>query len=275
MKKFRRYRYIPAFLTIALISFAGWRLSTKGFAHSVAGLPHLATSCDTNSHPILVIGQSQASNTGPVRAISGIRSFALNDGICYHLRDPMPGTGGRGGSVWPRFADALQQPVTIIDIAISGSAIERWTTPEQVQKVHRALADFKALGFAEPTIIWMQGETNAARNDTKEHYEKQLKTVLDIAPRHNWIIARESICNAVTVRSASLNEARDSIARTFPHVTIGPDLDDIPLGLRQPDHCHMTPENQKVIAQQLADIFKTLKKPILPSSPSGFSRLGL
>ena len=275
MTRRTRILWVFGILFFGLVAFVSGRVSSKGIAHSIAGLPHVPATCDTRSHPILVIGQSQASNTGPVRSISDIKSFALDQRVCYHLRDPMPGSGGRGGSLWPRFAGALRQPVTIIDIAISGSAIERWTTQKQLAKIKTALADFKALGFAEPTIIWMQGETNAARHDSANRYEAQLRKVLATAPNAHWIITRESICNGVEAPSTALNVARDRVAAAFPQVTIGPDLDTIPLSYRQEDRCHMTPAAQDLIAHQMAATFARLQPTIPVAEPTGFARLGL
>lgn len=244
----------------------------KGWTHIITAIPHVRRSCNTRSHPILVLGQSQASNTGSSRSISNIEAFALNQGNCYHLRDPMPGTGGRGGSVWPRFANILNQPVTITDIAISGSAIEQWTTPEQINKVLTAIRAFKEKGFSQPTIIWMQGETNAARHNTTAQYESQLQKIIAIAPNNKWIIARESICANINSPSIELNIARDHIAHRYKNVIIGPNIDDIPLSQRQSDRCHMTEANQELIARRLADTFKRIK-PIISATPASNSAL--
>lgn len=275
MTKNIRITYVFGIIVFGLVAFVSGRVLSKGLAHSIAGLPHIPTACDTHSHPILVIGQSQASNTGPVRSISDIKAFALDQETCYHLRDPMPGSGGRGGSLWPRFANAVHQPVTIINLAISGSAIELWTGKEQITKIRGALADFKKLGFADPTIIWMQGETNAARHDTAEHYEAQLRALLATAPTNRWIITRESICSKIDTPSSALNVARDRVAAAFPRVTIGPDLDTIPLSYRQEDRCHMTPAAQELIAYQLAEAFSRLQKPIQAEQPTGLARFGI
>lgn len=271
-----RYTFaaIACFVAIAA-GTAGVRLHSKGWTHVVSGLPHFPQACDVRSHPILVLGQSQASNTGPLRDNSVIQAFALEEGSCYHLRDPMPGTGGRGGSIWPRFANSLNQPVTITNLAISGSSIEEWTNPRQIKKIQHALKGFKDKGFSSPTIIWMQGETNAARHDTSEHYELELRKLMSIAPYNQWIITRESICRPISLPSAALNQARDRVAKRFPRVVFGPNLDTIPLSQRQPDRCHMTSANQELIAQQLADTFRHLQPSIPTRTPTGFARLGL
>jgi len=240
------------FLATLSIIFVLLLVFSKKFEHSVAGLPHWATSCPKNATPILVIGQSQASNTGPRRHISFSGSRAFADGKCYYMRDPMPGTAGRGGTIWPIFADMLSKRVVVANIAISGSAIKQWTMPEQIAKFRRTLADFRAAGYPKPIIIWMQGETDGASRTDAHIYYAHLHKILQIAPNNHWIITRESICYTFQNKWAPLDVARDKIASEFPKVTIGPDLDAMGLEFRQTDHCHLTDEGQELLAKNLS-----------------------
>ena len=239
----------PLIVLLAGITFF---LSQKGFEHSLAGLPHWTTACPQGAPAILVIGQSQASNTGPRRHISFTGSRAFASGSCYYLRDPMPGTAGRGGTIWPLFADKLGKKVVIADIAISGSAIEEWTVPKQLARFRRALADLRAAGYSKPLIIWMQGETNGARRTSAAAYGTHLRTLLDVAPDLPWLITRESICYGMQTKWQPLDVARNRLAARFRNITIGPDLDEIGLQLRQPDHCHLTPSGQERLAAAMA-----------------------
>ncbi len=237
---------------LVLFGIVAFAVSRKGLEHNLAGLPHWTTSCPRNAVPILVIGQSQASNTGPRRHISFSGSRAFADGHCYYLRDPMPGTGGRGGTIWPEFADRIGKPVLIADIAISGSAIEQWTTPDQLAKFSRTLTALRAAGYPKPLIIWMQGETNGAQQSSANAYYAQLHILLQVAPDYRWLITRESICYGMQTKWMPLDMARDRIAREFKSVTIGPDLDKFGLSLRQSDRCHMTANGQAILANALA-----------------------
>jgi hypothetical protein len=231
---------------------SGYFLPREAVAHSLAGLPHWTTRCPKDATAILVIGQSQASNTGPRRHISFSASRAFADSQCYYLRDPMPGTAGRGGTVWPEFADKIGKRLVIEDIAISGSAIEEWTAPDQLRRFKTAITQLHAAGYPNPIIILMQGETNTATHTTAASYYQSLHSLLEVAPKNDWIITRESVCYARQRKWVPLDIARDRIAREFPNVTIGPDLDQIGIALRQPDHCHMTPEGQTLLAGELS-----------------------
>ena len=250
--------HVAIVMILAAIAALALLASQKGFEHSLAGLPHWSTACPQGASAVLVIGQSQASNTGPKRHISLSGSRAFADGKCYYLRDPMPGTGGRGGTIWPGFADRLGRRVLIADIAISGSAIEEWTVPAQLAKVRRTLDDLRRAGYPDPLIIWMQGETNGARRTTAAAYHAQLRTLLQQAPDRRWLITRESICYGMQDKWRPLDEARDRIARAFPNVTLGPDLDNLGLAMRQEDRCHLTVEGQARLASGLADAARPL-----------------
>ncbi|HEV7340864.1 MAG TPA: sialate O-acetylesterase [Sphingopyxis sp.] len=237
-------------LTAALLVFA--LISVRGWEHTVTALPQIEAKCPEGTDAILVIGQSHASNTGPKRHISWSRSYSFDGGACYYLRDPMPGTAGEGGSIWPKFAEFLRKPVVISNLAISGSAISQWTADTQRAKIRQAITDLDRSGFPDPLIIWMQGETDAAKSTDTTTYHAELTKLFATAPKHRWLIMRESVCYGKQTKWKPLDEARDQLAAENPNVTIGPDLDLLPLPLRQRDKCHLTAEGQEVLARQIA-----------------------
>ncbi|MBN8843236.1 MAG: hypothetical protein J0H88_08305 [Sphingomonadales bacterium] len=245
-----------AIAVAVLIVFA--TVSLRGWEHTLTALPHLEAQCPKATDAILVLGQSHASNTGTKRQVAWERSYSFDREKCFYLRDPMPGTAGNGGSIWPSFAEFTENPVVIADMAISGSAIEQWTTETQLRKIRRTLAAMKRAGYSEPLVVWMQGETNAARRTGASTYNAELEKLIAVAPRLKWLIVRESVCDDVQVKWRPLDEARDKLAREHANVVIGPDLDHIPARLRQEDRCHLTPEGQNLLARQLAESAKPL-----------------
>ncbi|MBJ6122619.1 sialate O-acetylesterase [Sphingomonas mollis] len=243
---------------LSLVAFLVYQISTRGWTQIVTGLPKVSVPCPSSAQAFLVIGQSHASNTGVERHRPTATAYAFDDGDCYSLMDPMPGTTGRSGSIWPAFADALGHPSVIANIAISGSAIEQWTTSEQMAKVRRTLAAMKATGYPDPIIIFMQGETNAGLRDPAARYLAQLRRLISVDPTATWIITRESVCRKSPTKWQPLDDARDQLAREYAGVVIGPDLDRIPMNKRQDDRCHLTSAAQTWLGHQIAYTVRSL-----------------
>lgn len=233
-------------------------ISVRGWEHTLTALPHISAACPKDARSILVIGQSHASNTGPKRHIAWADSYSFDAGQCFYLRDPMPGTAGKGGSIWPRFAEALGKPVVIANMAISGSAIDKWTTDRQLARVRGKLAAMKKAGYPDPLVIWMQGETDAGKQTDAATYLAELRKLHAVAPGSLWLIVRESICYGRQAKHRPLDDARDRLAREQENVTIGPDLDQFPLNLRGDDKCHLTAEGQDILSRQIADAARPL-----------------
>lgn len=143
-------------------------------------------------------------------------------------------------------------------MAISGSAIEQWTNPEKMNEVRGALTSLARSGFQRPLIIFMQGETNAARRTSTEDYARHLDALIQVAPDHRWLITRESICAEVQAPWPALNKARVRVAARHANITLGPDLDTIPMSERQDDRCHLNSSGQMHLAKDMADAARPL-----------------
>ena len=107
-------------------------------------------------------------------------------------------------------------------------------------------------GYPKPLIIWMQGETDAAKATSADVYFTELTKLHSAAPELRWLIMRESVCHENQAKWKPLDEARERLVADMPNVTIGPDLDLLPLTLRQRDKCHLTADGQDVLARQIA-----------------------
>jgi hypothetical protein len=234
-------------------SFVLYKIYTKGWVQVVTALPHLPVRCPPKKTAILVIGQSQASNTGQYRRIPNYdKAFAFADGKCFHLRDPVPGTLGRSGSIWPIFVDNLKSEIIIANISISGSSIEQWTTKAAKYKIASTIRSLNQAGYSAPIIILMQGETNAGLKTSRASYRNSLKKLIGVAPYHKWLITRESICFDNQTKWHPLDEARNDVALQNKNIVIGPDLDKIPLNMRLNDRCHLQKSGQDWLAMQMS-----------------------
>ena len=245
------------FASTPFLAKAGYAISQKGFAHFITYAPHIPISCPAlATRAYLILGQSQAANSGQIRHIPQHLSHVFKDGTCYALRDPIVGATNKGGSIWPAFSDALGGNIVMTNMAITGSSIKDWTKPKQIQKVKAALTKMRQQGW-EPKIIWMQGEADAYFKMNPDEYEKNLRQVVALAPSSQWVITRESKCLDLQTVNVGMNLARDHVAADFPNVSIGLDLDAFPITMRQDDHCHFTSEAQRQIGTALT------KNPIL------------
>lgn len=240
-------------IVVTVVIFVVALISIRGWEHTLTAIPRINVECPKGTDAVLVLGQSHASNTGPKRHISWSKSRSFHVGDCHYLRDPMPGTADKGGSIWPQFADHLGKPVVIANMAISGSSISQWTATDKIKEVGDTLQSMSDAGYPNPLIVFMQGETDAAKGTDAETYLTELRKLHSAAPDSRWLIVRESICYEKQAKWKALDQARDALAADHPNVTVGPDLDHLPLALRQKDKCHLTAEGQEVLGQQIAE----------------------
>jgi hypothetical protein len=227
----------------------------KGVDHLVTLIPAASRPCpDPRAvHAFLVLGQSHGANTGEARmkAVSD-QAYSFLDGQCWHLQDPVKGPPENGGSIWPAFADSYARPVLIADMAISGSSIRQWTAPEQIAKVRATIAALRKAGY-EPTIFWLNGETDAADAMSADSYLEQLDRLAAAFPDMHWLITQESRCYDKQSRYLPLEEARARFVAADPaRRGIAADLDAISVDLRQGDHCHLNRRGQQVFGAALA-----------------------
>lgn len=220
----------------------------EGAGHLVTLLPTPEVHCPEHvrTTAILVLGQSQGANTGEARTIArSPNSFMFQDGKCWHLQDPVKGTPDRGGSIWPAFADSYARPVIVSNLSVSGSSIKLWVTSEKIALIHRSLEDLRRLGY-NPVIIWMNGETDSAAGMTADEYLKYLNVLGHEFAESRWFITRESRCYDKQSKYRPLDEARDHFVSFQPTLRkMGPDLDKVPVSLRQPDGCHLNRDGQR------------------------------
>lgn len=183
----------------------------------------------------------------------------FQSGKCWHLQDPVKGTPDRGGSIWPAFADAYAKPLLVSNLAVSGSSIKLWVTPDQIALVRRSLEDLRRRGY-NPIIFWMNGETDSASGMTADEYFEHLEALGREFSGSRWFIPRESRCYDKQSKYLPLDEARDRFIAEEPILRkIGPDMDKIPTLLRQSDACHLNRDGQRgygtLMAAAFADAF--------------------
>lgn len=215
--------------------------------HLLTRLPLAPIACPSEATTIVVFGQSQATNSGERRAIGPDHAYAFHDGRCYPLRDPLPGASGRGGSVWPAFAHAYGRPVVIINGSVDGAAIED-LAGAPVRRLRVQIAEAERHGLDADLTIYMQGETDAARETGATDYLAHLRRLRAALPGR-WLLMRHSRCDHAPW--PPLDAARAALARADAEVTLGPQLDELGPALRR-DGCHFNRTGQDVVGAAIA-----------------------
>jgi len=210
---------------------------------------------------VLALGQSNAGNHGGLdERPARVRLF--HDGHCLDATDPLPGSTGRGGSVWSLLPAALRdagvaRPVVVSAVGLDGTPIVAWTDRRSPLRWHlRAhLAAMRRAGVVPDAVLWQQGEGDAQRNTDPAAYRERLlalSTLLRDGGYHGpLLLARSTRCRSQP--HAALRQAVDDAAAQQPdRFAIGPDTDRLEGPARLPDDCHLSAAGRAAAAQAWA-----------------------
>lgn len=218
----------------------------------VAGIPRRAVDCPRESSPRMLValtfGQSNAANYVRGRHVPTTGVINYYRGRCYEGRDPLPGAGGTGGSVWSRLGDLLiagghYDQVVFAGIGVSATGIARWTTGGDLHaRLVEVLADMQARGLTPTHLLWHQGETDAKEATGAEDYRRQFLAMLD-AVRARGIAAPVFVATATYCHgrsSAELRAAQASLVDAGAGIRAGPDTDALVGSPWRYDDCHFS-----------------------------------
>ena len=163
----------------------------------------------------LVLGQSNAANSGKGRYSVNNKVSNIFKGECYIANDPLLGATGNRGSVWGRLSDKLidngaYDQIVISSIAVGGSPMISWTQHGKGRvhgnyftRIIDAIDELKSLNFDITHIFWHQGEQDTSFGTTTDQY---IRMFLDM-----WSGIRELGVDApIYVARASLCQGRGS-----------------------------------------------------------------
>ena len=214
-----------------------------------------AVPCPTAPLVILAIGQSLAANTAHTFAEADTEpAFSIFDGRCYPIQDPMLGTGGRDGSLWPivarQIVRAIGRPVVVISTAVGSTSIADWSDPAApaLSNTQRQLTLWRRpVDF----VVWMHGEQDGSDGTDGDVYARGV-AALSVAlhvPGATWIITRETRSPNM---SAAIRTAQSQAVRLIPGAVLGPDLDTITGANNRYDGIHLTGEGARIVARLIA-----------------------
>lgn len=130
----------------------------------------------------LVIGQSNAANSGESRISASGSVYQYYKGKCYRAVDPLIWADGDMGSVWPAVGDELIRAgrfaqTLFIPIAEGGSKVEYWIPGAKHHgKLVSALDHLRQSGIEITHVLWHQGESD--RGGQKHDYLNSFRSIV-------------------------------------------------------------------------------------------------
>ncbi len=193
-------------------------------------------------HPfvIMALGQSNAANHGELTTTRTAPVTLFTEGQCIKATDPLPGSTGRGGSIWSR----LPGPLVISVMGIDATSIADWTDARSPlrQRLTSHIASMKTVGLLPTVILWQQGEADAKLGTTRAAYSAGLDKLANILTQAGTdapiIMALSTVCRSnpiPDIRAAIITQAeRDT------RFKIGPDTDTLNDAALRVDGCHFS-----------------------------------
>ncbi len=198
----------------------------------------------------LVLGQSNAANSGETQAGESPGVYEFYRGRMYAARDPLLGADGDGGSVWMRLAAraidrGAYDTIVLVPLAAGGSEIQRWTPGGDLHpRLLSVVDEARGAQLQFTHVLWHQGEADAMRGTTARAYEERFRLLVS-ALRARGVtapiyVARASRC-ARHHPSDEIRQAQQALVERADGVFAGPDTDILGFGDRY-DGCHFTTE---------------------------------
>ena len=195
-----------------------------------------SVACPETATIVVVAGQSNAANTVGQRSRAAENVFWRFEGRCYPAIDPMPGSEGGFGSVWPRVGDELirsgvSRAVVFVGAAMGGTSISQWADASGLGSyLHERLVNEPRIDF----VLWHQGEADALAGTASTTYKNDLLAVvatirerLKTTPIYISIASR---CGRVKP-DPEIRRAQSEVIQVEAGILAGPDTDTL-------DHCY-------------------------------------
>jgi hypothetical protein len=205
--------------------------------------------CPTPDYVIVILGQSNAANSGGQRYSSGAVNYYR--GKCYRAESPLLGSSGIAGEPWSLMASKLKGTVVLVPAAVGSTSIRQWNG-----KLRPMLDEtLTNLPYRVTHVIWAQGEEDyvLATLDYREQFEALLGAIRKRtrAPVYISISTRCGISwkadNPVAQAQRELPNGRDVLA--------GVDTDKI---ADRYEDCHFSAAGLERVAEAWAKLLKPL-----------------
>lgn len=257
---------VAVLLTLAVGSKVAARLHAAGRAEpdvrinawSAAETRNCADDGARKRRILVVLGQSNAASHAAA-PIAAHPVPVIHQGRCALATDPLPGTTGRGASLWtevlPRLDAARPDVMHIaLPLAIGDTGIGQWVAEGPLRS---GLA--RELGALDPQlgrvdlVLWQQGEADMLRGTEASHYLRDLRTLRklldDAGVAAPLVVARSTRCFGPGLGAGSVRRVlqRHEADLRRERIVLGPDTDGIGSEGRS-DGCHFNQRGREEAA---------------------------
>lgn len=238
------------------------KLWSRAFNTDTRGVA--AVPCPANAIVLVTGGQSNAGNAfaDPLVPPADSGAYMMLAGRCYPVRDPVLGATGDRGSLWtglgPALARASGRPVIFINGAVGGSQLGDWADERSGYVAHLAgeTAAARKAGVVADTVIWIQGETDAAVQLEPALYVEQMQAVMAafdatgaLSPQTPWLVFRSTTCKARANNGPAIDAALTRWALREPRVILGPNASALGMAARW-DACHFNGQGRDALVAE-------------------------
>jgi hypothetical protein len=221
-------------------------------------------ACPADPLVILVLGQSNATNSVGHRFAADGDVHAFFRGACHPARGALPGGSSPFGSYWPAVGDELARNgakggVVFAIAAMGGSKAGDWASPQKLGwLLEERLAELRAASLEPDLVVWMQGESDvdtpagAYRADVSAVFGR----VWAAYPRTLIMVAQTTYCFGRD--SAPIRDAQRTLATSGdPRIKLGPDSDALRAEADRYDDCHFSERGGRKMAALWAGAIST------------------
>jgi len=212
---------------------------------------------------ILAAGQSNAASCGQKKfKAQNITVTACAGGRAQAAEDPMPGTSGGMGSIWPLLGDMLVDTgacdaVSLFTVAEGSTSVKQWAPGGDMHsRLIHAIEDGKRLGVPITHFVWHQGETDSVNRMSRAEYRQlfcEMVAALRSAGLTGPIIVCRATHNPPWPDSPDILAAQNDIIEEG--AIAGPNTDLYGPGLRW-DGVHFNEAGQRRFASELLPLFR-------------------
>jgi hypothetical protein len=214
---------------------------------------------------LLIIGQSNAANSGGQRQLPRDRVVNYFDGKCYAASSPLLGTTGIEGELWTLLGGKLiatgaYDHVILVPSAMSGSKIVQWQDNAEFNLMLLSVLSGVARHYDITHILWQQGEADVG-DLTKEQYEQKFMSLVDSirrmqvnAPIYVAVSTKCEVTDLPWTKNNPIAEALRSLPKPEVGILPGADSDSLVEESDRLDDCHFGASGEEKVASAWARI---------------------
>ena len=220
-----------------------------------------------NTAVVLVIGQSNAANTGPTpfTPSSGVFNYNYQDRKCYVARDPLLGAQGQAGSVWSRLGDRLVKDgvydsVIFAPFVVGSTSVKNWGQGILAPALAQMVRDFHSTELKFTHVLWHQGEADRgiSRQDYAGNFERIVSSLHDNDVDAPIWMSVGTICwfGKGGIPHKAIHQAQQDIVEKREDVLAGPNTDKYDRIADRHDGCHFSDLTMERVADEWLDLLK-------------------